>query len=239
MDRNLIMTETIPTMMKKVIDDKYFNVPCEGNKCKSCVYGPCFQCSRPYRYYFCEIDKIDGIEVSLILLIEPQNNHDRRLQCVFEISCDPIICEDYTKIIIDREENKLTFEIEDWTLIFAKVTDILDNIRFDIFQSQFTTEPINNNKLFVTTFLCENNSRLTKTYDNCCICLENTKRRTICCKGYICANCYFKVKPRLCSDCSHSTINEECEIVGCNERPCPLCRKSMYSDIVYNDDEFL
>ena len=238
MEPNLIMTDIIPKMMKKVVDDKYFNIPCEGNKCKSCPCGPCFGCSRPYRYYFCEIDKIDDIEVSLILLIEPQNKNDRRLQCVFEINCDTIVCEDYNKTIIHRDENKLTFELQDWIFIFGKVKDILDNVRFDKFQSYFTTEPFNDSKLVITTFLCENNSRLTKRYDTCCICWENTKRKTICCKGYICATCYFGVKPRLCTDCSHSSINEDCEIMGCNERPCPLCRKSMYSAIIYNDDEF-
>ena len=99
-------------------------------------------------------------------------------------------------------------------------------------------EPINEYKTIITSLLCENNSRLTKRYDTCCICWENTKRRSICCKGYICAPCYFGVKPILCNHCSHSVINEDCEVFGCNERPCPLCRKSMYSAIIYDDSEF-
>ena len=231
------MIETIPLMMKQIVDDKYFNVECDGIKCKRCLSLPCFTCARQYRYYFCEIDTIDNIEVTVLLLIDP-HSYDRKLQCIFEIHCDAIICEDYKKTIIHRDENKLKFELEDWIFIFGRVKDILDNIRFDKFQSYFTTEPFNDYKLTITSFLCENNPRLTKTYDGCCICWENTKRRAICCKGYICAPCYLGVKPRLCSECSHGVINEDCEIFCCNERPCPLCRKSMYSAFVYNEEEF-
>ena len=135
-----------------------------------------------------------------------------RLQCVFEIHCDTVVCNDYEKTIIGRDENKLTFEIEDWIFIFGKVKSIVDNIRFDKFQSYFTTDPINNYKIVITSVLCDNNPRLSKTYDTCCICYEYTKRKTICCKGYICAICYYGINPRLCVDCSHSVINEECDI---------------------------
>ena len=36
---------------------------------------------------FTEIDKIDDIEVTLLLTIDPKDKEDRRLQCVFEIHC--------------------------------------------------------------------------------------------------------------------------------------------------------
>ena len=241
MAANYMMLDTIPAMMKVTVEDKYFNVVCECSKSKKCSCspcGPCFTCGRPFRYYFTEIDKIDDIEVTLLLTIDPKDKEDRRLQCVFEIHCDSVVCEDYEKSIITREENKVTLEIDDWVFIFGKVKHIIDNIRFDKFQSYFTMEPINDYKLVITTFLCENNPRLSKKYDTCCICYENTKRKTICCKGYLCAVCYFAINPRLCTDCSHGVINEDCEIFGCNERPCPLCRKSMDSAIIYSDDEF-
>jgi hypothetical protein len=231
-----LMLETIPSMMKKIVDAKYFNVPCDRNKCNKPVYAPCFTCGRQYKYYFNEINKIDDIEVTVILKITPL--HERRLQCMFEIHCDPIVCEKYNKIIISQDENKLTFEMEDWIFIFDRVKYILDNIRFDKFQSYFTMDPINDYKIVITSFLCENNSRLSKHYDTCCVCLDNTKRRAKCCGGYICAPCYFGVKPRVCSDCSNTVINEDCEVYGCNERPCPLCRKSMYSAIIYDDSDF-
>lgn len=241
MAANYMMLDTIPAMMKVTVEDKYFNLICECSKSKKCSCspcGPCFTCGRPFRYYFTEMDKIDDIEVTLLLTIDPNDKEDRRLQCVFEIHCDSVVCEDYEKTIISREENKVTLEIDDWVFIFGKVKHIIDNIRFDKFQSYFTMEPINDYKLVITTFLCENNPRLSKKYDTCCICYENTKRKTICCKGYLCAVCYFAINPRLCTDCSHSIINEDCEIYGCNERPCPLCRKSMDTSIIYNDDEF-
>ena len=241
MSSNCMIIDTIPTIMKETVETKYFNRECECNKTKRCMCSPCnacFTCGRPFRYYFTEIDKIDDIEVTILLLIDPKDKEDRRLQCLFQIHCDTIVCQDYEKMIISRDENKLTFEMEDWVFIFEKVKYIIDNICFDKFQSYFTTEPINDNKVFITAFLCKNNPRLTKRYDLCCICYENTKRKTICCKGYICAVCYFAIKPRLCSECSHGVINEDCEVYGCNERPCPLCRKSMYSAISYNDDEF-
>jgi len=230
--------DLIPLIMKKTVEDKYFNLVCDENKCKNIYCIPCFTCARPYRYYFCEVDKIDNIEVTMLLIIDPKDKVDRRLQCVFKIHCDSIVCNDYEKIIINRTDNKLTLELDDWTFIFETVKNIVDTICFDKFQSRFTTELINDNKVVITNFLCERNKRLTKTYDTCCICWENTKRRTICCKGYICAICYSEINPRICSDCSHCVINEDCEIYGCNERPCPLCRKSMYSAIIFNDDEF-
>jgi hypothetical protein len=232
------MMETIPIMMKKIVEDKYFNITCDGDKCNKTTFSPCFTCGRQYKYYFNEIDKIDDIEVSIILKIQPRDKQDRRLQCIFVIQCDTIVCEDYDKTIISYDDNKFTLELEDWVVIFRRVKHIIDNIHFDKFQSYFTMEPINDYKIIITSFLCENNTRLTKRYDSCCICWENTKRRTICCRGYICAQCYVGVKPRLCSHCSHNVINEDCEIFGCNERPCPLCRKSMYSAIIYDDSDF-
>jgi hypothetical protein len=232
------MMETIPIMMKKIVDDKYFNLLCDGHKCNKPSYAPCFTCGRQYKYYFNEIDTIDDIEVVVMLKIHPRDKQDRRIQCIFEIQCDAIICESYNKTIISHDEDKVSLEIKDWVFIFEKVKYIIDNIRFDKFQSYFTMDPINDYKIIITSFLCENNKRLTKRYDTCCICWENTKRRSICCKGYICAPCYIEVKPRLCSHCSHGAINEDCEIFGCNERPCPLCRKSMYSAIVYDDSDF-
>lgn len=243
MAANYTMIDTIASMMKITVEDKYFNLTCEcssskNKRCSCSPCGPCFNCGRPFRYYFTEIDKIDDIEVTLLLTIDPKDKEDRRLQCVFEIHCDTIVSENYTKTIISYDDNKLSLEIEDWKSIFVKVKYIIDNIRFDKFQSFFTMEPINDYKVIITSFLCEDNPRLTKRYDTCCICWENTKRRTICCTGYICAPCYIGVKPRLCSQCSHSVINEDCEVFGCNERPCPLCRKSMYSAIIYDDSEF-
>jgi hypothetical protein len=232
-----LSSDTIPALMKRTVDDKYFNVECDGIQCKRFQCIPCFKCAKQYRYYFCEIDTIDDIEVTVLLLIDP-DNYDRKLQCIFEIHCDSIICEDYKKTIIHRDENKFTFELEDWKFIFEKIINIMSNIRFDKFQSYFTTEPFNDHKLVITNFLCENITKLTKKYDVCCVCWENTKRRAICCKGYICAPCYLSIKPKLCSDCSHGVVNDDCEIFGCNERPCPLCRKSMYSAFVYNNEEF-
>lgn len=241
MDDLCMMTDTIPSIMKITVEDKYFNLICQCDKSKKCQCGPCapcFTCGKPFRYYFSEIDKIDGIEVTLMLLIGPKDKEDRRLQCVFEIHCDSIVCVDYEKIIIGRDENKLTFETEDWICIFGKVKNIVDNIRFDKFQSHFTMEPINDYKVVITSFLCENNPRLSKKYDTCCICYEHTKRKTICCKGYLCAVCYYGINSRICLDCSHGAIDEDCGTFGCNERPCPLCRKSMDSAIIYPDDEF-
>jgi hypothetical protein len=91
MDETYIMMDSIPAIMKITVEDKYFNVICKCDKSKKCQCGPCspcFTCGRPYRYYFSEIDKIDGIEVTLLLIIDPKDKEDRRLQCVFEIHCD-------------------------------------------------------------------------------------------------------------------------------------------------------
>ena len=110
MSANYMVIDTIPAMMKSVVEDKYFNVVCDCNKSKKCPCsscGPCFSCGRPFRYYFAEIDTIDNIEVTVLLVIDPKDKEDRRLQCVFEIHCDSIVCEDYEKMIIAREDNKV------------------------------------------------------------------------------------------------------------------------------------
>ena len=54
-----MIMDSIPEMMKSMVEDKYFNLECECNKYKKCLCGPCgpcFPCGRPFRYYFAEID---------------------------------------------------------------------------------------------------------------------------------------------------------------------------------------
>lgn len=233
--------DTIPRIMKQIVDEKYFNVPCKGPQCarRGGYYSPCYQCSRHYKYYFTEIATIDNIEVSVILTIEPKTKDDKVLQCEFKLMCDSAVCEDYSKEIINYEDNKYTFEIDDWIYILTQVKYYIDNIRFDKFQSKFTLEPYNDYKIIITTFLCGDNPKITKKYEMCCVCFDNTKRRTICCKGYVCAHCYFNIKPRMCHHCYHNHYNDDCEVDGCNERPCPLCRKSMNSGIVFDEDDIV
>ena len=62
MDDLCMMTDTIPSIMKITVEDKYFNLICQCDKSKKCQCGPCapcFTCGKPFRYYFSEIDKID------------------------------------------------------------------------------------------------------------------------------------------------------------------------------------
>ena len=232
--------DTIPFIMKKTVDEKYFNVPCKGPHCgNNSYYSPCYQCTRKYKYYFTEIASIDNVDVSVVLTIEPQTKNNKVLQCEFQLICESIVCEDYSKSIIRYEDNKLTFEIEDWIHILTQVKYYIDNIRFDKFQSIFTLEPANDYKIVITTFLCGDNQRITKKYDTCCVCFDNTKRRSICCRGFICAHCYFSIKPKTCQECYHNRYNDDCEVDGCGERPCPLCRKSMYSGNVFIEEEFI
>ena len=67
--------ELIPTMMKKVVEDKYFNIPCDERKCNNYPIGPCFTCGRQYKYYFNEIDKIDeSVQLAMIQSFDNENN---------------------------------------------------------------------------------------------------------------------------------------------------------------------
>jgi hypothetical protein len=160
------------------------------------------------------------------------------LTCTLVIVCDNCICENFVYPLITPNQTKKIFELDDWKFILHKIKTILSIVKFDKFQSRLTTKPIKNDMVIITDFLMEDIINAHKSYDQCCVCFEFTKRKNMCCSGFLCGSCYNNIKPKLCSLCTTDPYTDDCETNNCGERPCPLCRKSLSSLTTFVEEAF-
>lgn len=123
---------------------------------------------------------------------------------------------DYISIHIDHKTyisfNKTIYAginptILDYQEILIKCNDIFDSIRFNKLEGEFIfNDIINLADVYKQVFT---SPTISFNFDNCCICHEPTKCKTIC-KHYLCVYCSDNIRE----------FN--------NIKPCPICRCQIY-----------
>ena len=145
----------------------------------------------------------------------------------FEKDNDENLKKEYKELL-----NTRVFKIDDhrqltkseYEEIQNSVKNIFKNIYFDKMFGEFlfnSNEKQNNEMYLFVDEMIGDNPLIEKIYNDCCICYEKTITKVNCCKGFICIQCWSKIKTK-------------CQICNCcNLISCPLCRNIININIPF------
>lgn len=145
------------------------------------------------------IDKICDISCCPFISIS-QKNIWLIIEADFTIESEDILL--YRQNIISYDSINIT----DIIMAMIKVNKIINRLKFNKVSGKFIDRIVKNENLFSSYF--KTNKNIKFTIDNCCVCLESTKTKTLC-GHYICIPCWTKIPKSKCPICRQSTNGEE------------------------------
>lgn len=128
--------------------------------------------------YFLPIDKIDGVDVSVTI-----EKKDECMKLIISIT--------------NSEKRNVNYSIND-DVEFNKVIDILCHLKLDKLSNKLVDERKDHPSFEFYRCLVSHNLKL--SFDECCICFEQTRGKTIC-DHSICMACFSNLKNPICPLC--------------------------------------
>lgn len=120
-------------------------------------------------------------------------------------------------------KNPIDFNFDTLFDMIKKCYNIISKLTIDKYSGLFTMKQINMNNFYTSwTNIVNTTNNIKLTHDSCCVCMEDTKTKTHCCKNHLCVSCWDKIKQVVDQDESYEVGFE------IKRLPCPMCRHNLY-----------